>query len=141
LGDALMAVYGAPVAHDPRYGPSDPQRAVFAALDMRDAFGRLRDKRWAEHAELGSLDLCVGISTGTCVVGNLGSDKRIEYTAIGAAANRAFRLCRDAARGEIRISGRTQPYVQEDVGVRPLGEAGAPADQQDHLVVGLKYLS
>ncbi|MGH7342461.1 MAG: GAF domain-containing protein, partial [Candidatus Rokuibacteriota bacterium] len=68
LGDALMAVYGAPVAHDPRYGPSDPQRAVFAALDMRDAFGRLRDKWWAEHAELGSLDLCVGISTGTCVV-------------------------------------------------------------------------
>ncbi|HZE89737.1 MAG TPA: GAF domain-containing protein, partial [Verrucomicrobiae bacterium] len=100
LGDALMAFYGAPVAHDPRYGPSDAQRAVFAALDMRDAFIRLRDRWWARDAAFGALDLAIGINTGTCLLGNMGSDKRVEYTAVGDVVNLAFRLCREAAAGE-----------------------------------------
>src|SRR5262249_19131177 len=102
LGDAMMALYGAPVAHDPRYGPADTRRAVFASLDMRDTFTKLRDKWWARHAEFGALDLCIGINTGTCLLGNMGSDKRVEYTAIGTVVNGAFQLCRDAAPGEIR---------------------------------------
>jgi serine/threonine protein kinase/class 3 adenylate cyclase len=137
LGDSLMAFYGAPVPHDPRYGPSDPQRAVFAALDMRDAFAKLRDRWWTRHAEIGALELSIGVNTGTCLLGNMGSDKRVEYTAVGAAANEAFRLCREASPGEIRIGERTHADVHEDVQVRPAGGEAS----RSHSVVGLKYLS
>ena len=140
LGDSLMAFYGAPVAHDPRYGPSDAQRAVFAALDMRDVFTRLRDKWWARHAEFGSLELCTGVNTGTGLLGNMGSDKRVEYTAVGAAVNQAFRLCRESRPGEIRIGARTHAGINEDVEVVALGEMSL-SDPEAHLVVGLKYLS
>ncbi len=143
LGDALMAFYGAPIAHDPRYGPSDPQRAVFAAMDMREAFTRLRDKWWSSHETMGGLDLCIGISTGTCVMGNMGSDKRVEYTALGLPANRAFDLCREAAPGEIRIEDRTHGEVHDDVLVEPCGDTagGAASAPRTHRVVGLKYLT
>jgi adenylate cyclase len=140
LGDSLMAFYGAPVAHDPWYGPSDAQRAVFAALDMRDAFTRLRDKWWARHAEFGAIELCVGINTGTGLLGNMGSDKRVEYTAVGAAVNQAFRLCRECGPGEIRIGGRTHAGINEEVEAVPLGDRSL-SDPEAHLVVGLKYLS
>jgi serine/threonine protein kinase/class 3 adenylate cyclase len=134
LGDALMAFYGAPIAHDPRYGPSDPQRAVYAALDMRDAFARLRDKWWKERQEVGALELNVGINTGTCLLGNMGSERRVEYTAIGPTVNEAFRLCRDGQPGEIRIGGRTHEDIQEDVQVEPV-------DGKVHRILGLKYFS
>ena len=139
LGDALMAFYGAPVSHDARYGPSDPQRAIFASLDMRDAFTRLRDKWWALHSEFGSLELSIGINTGTGLLGNMGSEKRVEYTAIGSAVNRAFHLCREAAPGQIRIGERTHADVHEDIRV----ESAGPSDPDSgaHVVKGLKYLS
>jgi serine/threonine protein kinase/class 3 adenylate cyclase len=140
MGDALMAFYGAPIAHDPRYGPSDAQRAVFAALDIRDAFRRLRDRWWERHAELGAVELGVGINTGTCLLGNMGTDKRVEYTAIGEAVNQAFQLCREAAPGEIRIGGGTHADVHEDVRVEPVGRDRPTSDPQAHVVVGLKYL-
>ena len=139
IGDAVMAFYGAPIAHDPRYGPSDAQRAVFAGLDLRDAFGRLREKWWRRHDAFGRLELSVGINSGMCLLGNMGSDKRVEYTAVGEAVNRAFVLCREATPGEIRIGGSTHADVHEDVRVESPGESGA-ADPGCRVVVGLKYL-
>jgi serine/threonine protein kinase/class 3 adenylate cyclase len=141
MGDALMALYGAPVAHDPRYGPSDAQRAVFAALDMRDAFARLRDKWWARRDVFGSLELTVGINGGTALVGNMGSDKRVEYTAVGAAVNAAFRLCAEAAPGEIRAGARTAASIHEDVLVEPIAEPGTCSDPGARRVTGLRYLA
>jgi len=140
LGDSLMALYGAPIAHDPRYGPSDAQRAVFTAMDMRDAFRRLRDKWWAMHEPFGGVELCTGIATGSCVVGNMGSDKRVEYTALGRTANRAFELCREASPGEIRIGERTQAELQGDVRLEPVADPESAA-RRVHRVVGLKYLT
>jgi len=138
LGDAMMAFYGAPITHDPRYGPSDPQRAVFAALDIRDAFKRLREKWWQKHESIGALELCIGINTGDSLLGNMGSDKRVEYTAVGNAVNEAFRLCREAEPGEVRIGEKTHEDVHEDVRVEPVGKAGSAASH-DHRIVGLKY--
>jgi serine/threonine protein kinase/class 3 adenylate cyclase len=140
VGDALMAFFGAPLAHDARYGPSDPQRAVFSAIDMRDAFRRLRDKWWERHVELAALDLSVGINTGEALLGNLGSDKRVEYTALGSAVNLAFRLCREAAPGEIRIGGKTHDDVRDEVSIGPLPEERA-GEGPAHLVLGLKYIT
>jgi adenylate cyclase len=141
LGDSLMAFYGAPIPHDARYGPSDPQRAVYAALDMRDAFARLRDKWWKQRQEIGALELNLGINTGTCLLGNMGSERRVEYTAIGSAVNEAFRLCRAGKPGEIRIGGRVLEDVDEDVQVEPVKQTEGDHHPQVHTVVGLKYFS
>ena len=141
LGDSLMAFYGAPVTHDARYGPSDPQRAIYAALDMRDAFVRLRDKWWKERPEIGALELNVGINTGTCLLGNMGSERRVEYTAIGSTVNEAFRLCRAGEPGEIRIGGRVVEDVNEDVQIKPVEQAEGDDRPPVHTVVGLKYIS
>ena len=70
----------------------------------------------------------------------MGSDKRVEYTVVGAAVNQAFRLCRESRPGEIRIGARTHAGINEDVEVLPLGETSA-SDPEARLVVGLKYLS
>ena len=108
---------------------------------MRDAFGRLRDKWWAGHAELGALELSIGINTGVTTMGNMGSERRIEYTAIGAPVNLAFRLCREAAGGEIRIGSETCRFVSDDIQVEPLAETGSGVDPGARIVRGLKYLA
>jgi adenylate cyclase len=141
LGESLIEFYAAPITHDARYGTSDPQRAVYAALDMRDAFARLRDKWWKERQEIGALELNLGINTGTCLLGNMGSERRVEYTAIGSAVNQAFRLCRAGAPGEILIGGRVREDVNEDVQVEPVQRPEGDNSPQVHTVVGLKYLS
>jgi class 3 adenylate cyclase len=71
----------------------------------------------------------------------MGSDKRVEYTAVGATVNQAFRFCREAAPGEIRIGGRTQADIHEDVEVRALGGEASPSDPRAHAVLGLRYIS
>lgn len=85
LGDAMLAFFGAPVAHE-----DDPIRAVRAALDL---VGALRVYN-AEMAALYGIDFRVriGINTGSVVVGEVGSDLKYEYTAMGDAINLAARL-------------------------------------------------
>jgi class 3 adenylate cyclase/tetratricopeptide (TPR) repeat protein len=100
VGDAVMAVFGAPIAHE-----DDPERALRAALAMRE---RLMDfnRRWSER--LGQpLSVHIGINTGEVIAGNVGSDLRLAYTVMGDTVNTAARL-QDAARsGQIFVSRET----------------------------------
>jgi len=83
IGDAVVALFGAPVAHD-----DDPDRAVACALAM-DAFAsRFR----AGHAEAGFGITRIGVNSGPAVVGNFGGSARFDYTAIGDTVNTAARL-------------------------------------------------
>src|SRR6185295_11265745 len=85
MGDAILAFFGAPIAHE-----DDPQRAVLAALDIQEEI-----KEYAEEIRLSyglEFGLRVGINTGLVVVGAIGSDLRMEYTAIGDAINIAARM-------------------------------------------------
>ena len=94
LGDAILAVFGAPVAL-----PGHPEHAVRCALAMRQALTRLNadwdqrglSKAWRVHG-LDSLAMRVGIHTGQVVAGNLGSSHRMKYAVIGDAVNVAARL-------------------------------------------------
>lgn len=116
LGDAVMAVWGAPVSQ-----PDDALRAVNAALDIRDRIHAISAARSAKG--LPTVQVAVGINTGEVVAGNVGDSRRMEYTVIGDAVNVASRLQDIASAGEadIIISQSTFERVADDIRVRHLG--------------------
>jgi adenylate cyclase len=97
IGDALMALWGAPLDHE-----DDADRATAAALAMQRAMRRLNDD-WSRRGRP-TLAAGIGISLGEVFAGNIGSERRLEYTVIGDAVNIAARLCSEAGPGEILIS-------------------------------------
>ena len=107
--DGLMALFGAPVAHE-----NDPERAVRAALEMHAVLQPLR-KRFKQAYGL-DLQARIGINTGRVVVGQVGSDLHMEYTVIGDTVNLADRLQSAAEPGTILVSfatyQRTRPFFR-----------------------------
>lgn len=85
IGDAVMAIFGAPVAH-----PDDAKRALRAAWDMKAALEKLNE-RWKEQGRR-TLTIGVGLNTGEAIVGNMGSHQAMGYTVIGDTVNLASRL-------------------------------------------------
>jgi len=83
IGDAIMTVFGVPYANI-----SDAENAVNCALDMFEMLSTLNKK----NVKLPTLNIGIGISTGNVVSGNIGSEKRFEYTVIGDSVNLAARL-------------------------------------------------
>jgi class 3 adenylate cyclase/tetratricopeptide (TPR) repeat protein len=115
MGDAILAFFGAPITHE-----DDPQRAVLAGLEIQSGIQSFVEETRQKHGlELG---LRVGINTGLVVVGEIGSDLRMEYTAIGDAVNLAARMEQTAAVGTIQISEDTFRNVAPFFDVEPLGE-------------------
>ena len=111
IGDALLAVWGAPFRHD-----DDPLRAVKAAIDMQRAMVRLN-----AQLDVGrELHIHVGINTGKVAAGNIGSDRYLQYATIGDATNVAARICGVAKEGEIIIDDRTRERIGESIDVAPL---------------------
>ena len=113
IGDAIMAVFGAPVRHK-----DDPLRAVKTAIAMQKALAELneeRDRRGAEAIYMG-----VGISTGDVVAGNIGSEKRMEYSVIGDHVNLAARIQSKSGRGRILICPATYRAVGSEIKTIPL---------------------
>jgi adenylate cyclase len=86
IGDAIMAVFGAPFARP----DVDPFNAVSAALDMDAALHRYNDLRSRQGRR--TIDVGIGISSGEVICGYIGSERRMEYTAIGDGVNLASRL-------------------------------------------------
>ncbi len=115
MGDAILAFFGAPITHE-----DDPQRAVLAGLEIQQGIKTYADEIRLKHGlEFG---LRVGINTGLVVVGEIGSDLRMEYTAIGDAINLAARMEQTAQVGTIQISDETYKLVAPFFEVEPLGE-------------------
>ncbi len=85
IGDAVMAVYGAPLSSG-----RDPENAVASAIRMQEMMGHINIRR-AERAEP-PLRLGVGIASGEVIAGTIGSPKRMDYTVIGDSVNLAARL-------------------------------------------------
>ena len=100
IGDALLAIWGAPYQK-----ADDAERAVRAAIEMQWAVCRLNEE-WAQRRDL-QIKIHIGINTGKVAAGNIGSEKLIQYAAIGDTTNVTSRICSTAKADEILISQST----------------------------------
>lgn len=104
-GDGLMAVFGAPIAHE-----NDPELAVRAALDMQKAAAEFES---IARAQLGApLQIRIGIHSGLAVAGIIGTEQQSAYTVIGETVNLASRLQTMARAGSILTSERVYHQTQ-----------------------------
>lgn len=113
IGDAILAIWGAPIQHE-----DDCDRAMRAALQMQDVLEQLNQKWAAQGRE--PVRIGIGINYGEVFAGNIGSDRRLEYTVIGDAVNTASRLCSKAGPGEILISEPFYRALSSPPAVEPL---------------------
>jgi adenylate cyclase len=122
MGDAVMAQWGAPIGNS-----DDADRAMAAALDMMAAMETL-NRRWQAEGRP-RLELGIGLNYGEAFAGNIGSERRLEFTVIGDTVNTASRLCSAADSGDILITEnmrralRAAPQLVERPGVELKGKS------------------
>jgi len=113
IGDGLLALFGAPYT-----GALDTVKAVRAAIEMQRAMITFNRTLVAEN--LPEISLGIGINTGPAIVGYIGSESRLDYTAIGDTVNTASRLEGIARPNQIIVSENTLQSLDESVQVRHL---------------------
>lgn len=111
IGDCVMAVFGAPIAHG-----DDAERAVAAAIAICGGL-----KPLAQNYRVNLLDVHCGLAAGTVLAGSTGSDVHRPYTITGSSVNLASRLCDLAKRGEILLSDDLAAAVAHRYPVEALG--------------------
>jgi len=114
LGDGVMALFGAPIAHE-----DAPQRALYAALAIRERLREYSEKLKKQGIEF---SMRIGINTGLVVVGRIGDDLTMEYTAMGDTVNLASRMESTAEPGTIQVSENTYRLTEGYFEFKPLGE-------------------
>ena len=115
IGDGLMVFFG-----DPEPQEDHALRCVNAAIEMQKKVSEMKS-RWETEGKM-PIQIRVGINTAIVVVGNMGSARRLSYTALGSGVNLAQRLETNAPVGGIMISQRTYELVKDHVAARSLGE-------------------
>lgn len=136
IGDAIMAVFGAPIHY-----VDHTLRAAKAALKMRDALKELWLK-WMEEKKH-PFDIGIGISTGEAIVGNIGSVRRTEYTAIGDIVNLGARIepLNKEFNTHILISKAVYERIRDSVIVSDIGQVKVRGKKQEvrlYELTGLK---
>src|SRR5512134_2712014 len=114
MGDGIMALFGAPLAHE-----DHAIRACYAALRMQETV-----KHYAEgvrRTEGIPIQIRVGLNSGEVIVRSIGSDLRMDYTAVGQTTNLAARMEQTAIPGTILIPADTMALAENYVQVKPLG--------------------
>jgi adenylate cyclase len=109
IGDNVMAIFGAPVAHG-----DDPERAVRAGLGMQAAMDEINGPLALQHGV--TFELCVGVNTGEVLAGRVGDS----YTVIGDSVNVAARLQAAARPGSVTVGERTYNATREAIDYLPL---------------------
>jgi adenylate cyclase len=134
VGDEVVALFGAPLPMD-----DHAWRAVKTALEMQAAHQALLGELATQGREAAPIG--IGINSGEMVVGNIGCEKLVDYTAIGDAMNLGARLCGLAKPHQIIISEGTYQRVRDAVEVTklaPVQVKGRVQPEQIYEVVGLK---
>ena len=114
MGDGIMALFGAPLAHE-----DHAVRACYAALRMQDAVREYGAQLRQAHGV--EVQIRVGLNSGEVVVRSVGSDLRMDYTAVGQTTHLAARMEQLAPPGTIRLAAETLRLAEGFVQVRPLG--------------------
>jgi class 3 adenylate cyclase/tetratricopeptide (TPR) repeat protein len=114
-GDGVMALFGAPVAHE-----DHAQRACYAALSIQKAI----DEYGAGVArDIGvAFKMRIGVNTGNVIVGAIGDDLRMDYTAVGDTTNLAARVQQAAKPGEVLVSRETQNIIKGFFQIESIGD-------------------
>jgi adenylate cyclase len=124
IGDAVMAFFGAPLPQD-----DHADRAVLAGLMLQRLVGEWNEER--EKIGLPPVKVRVGINSGPAVVGNVGTEKRVDYTVLGTSVNIASRLESGVAKpGQVVISQNTLDRVMGSFETEALGEFALKGLQQ-----------
>jgi class 3 adenylate cyclase len=110
-GDGILAFFGAPLA-----AADDPERAIACAIAMQTALVDINAEQRQHY--LPELVMGIGINTGEVIVGNIGSEKRTKYGAVGSAINTAYRIESYTVGGQILMSSSTYEQVRSLVRVR-----------------------
>jgi adenylate cyclase len=110
MGDGILAFFGAPL-----YADDDHERAVACAIEMQNALVAVNAEQ--RRLNLPELAMGIGINTGEAVVGNIGSEQRASYGAVGTPINTAFRIESFTVGGQILISPSTYAKVQPRVSI------------------------
>jgi adenylate cyclase len=110
MGDGILSFFGAPL-----YADDDPERAVACAIEMQNAMKDVNDQQ--HRLKLPELAMGIGINTGEVVVGNIGSERRASYGAVGTPINAAYRIESFTVGGQILISPSTHARVKSDLKV------------------------
>jgi adenylate cyclase len=124
LGDAVMAVFGAPLAH-----PDHSARAIRTALAMREGIVGLNERRARDGKE--PIAVGIGVSAGEAVAGTVGTEDRMEYTVIGDSVNLASRLESQAKPGQILITSPTFEKVYAEVEAHSLGKLHVKGKEEE----------
>ena len=122
IADCVMAQWGAPEG-----APDDADRALAAALEMHEVLAALNVRR----AEAGRepLAMGVGLAYGEVFAGNIGSERRLEFTVIGNAANQASRLCDAACAGQTLVTDALRRALRRPAPpMRPVPLAELPGE-------------
>jgi class 3 adenylate cyclase len=114
MGDGIMALFGAPVAHE-----DHAVRACYAALRMQEAIRRYTED--VRHSHGIEVQIRVGLNSGEVVVRSIGSDLHMDYTAVGQTTHLAARMEQLATPGSIRLTAGTLRLAEGYVQVKPLG--------------------
>ncbi len=114
MGDGIMALFGAPLAHE-----DHAVRACYAALRMQEAVKRYAERVRRSHGV--TVRIRVGLNSGEVVVRAIGSDLHMDYTAVGQTTHLAGRMEQLAEPGAIFITHETLALVEDYVDVKPLG--------------------
>jgi class 3 adenylate cyclase len=116
IGDCVMALFGAPDPH-----ADAPDNAVKTAREMI-RWLEAGNKKWKKEYKL-TLQLAIAIHCGEVIIGNIGSEKRMEFTAIGDVVNTTARLEKIAQANQILISGTVHEQLknQDNIKIKPFG--------------------
>lgn len=114
VGDELMAVF-----RDNPYGERAPIRAIRTGIEMIDAIKHVKSRSGLDTSKL---EVGIGINTGKVVIGNVGSENRKDYTAIGDTVNVAARFEQLAAGQEIVVGEATYQACKNQISMQPTGE-------------------
>ena len=114
MGDGIMAIFGAPLAHE-----DHAVRACYAALAMQSAIRAYSSQMRRAHGI--EIQLRVGVNSGEVVVGAIGNDLHMEYSAVGQTTHLAARMEQLATPGTVRLTKHTLGLAEGFVNVSPLG--------------------